>query len=186
MMNKIYCYHCDKEVDVRKVEVEESATFKGTTFVYQRYNLICDVCGEEVYDYENEKRNSILKADAYRKAVGLLTSEEIKSIRLKYNCSQVAFARILCLGDKAIAKYETGTIQDAQVNAYITLMRDGRNFYNQKMKAIPTFRFDIPEESFNQEMVLKEDESINFKNSNFGTSLISYKNKKVNELIQIA
>lgn len=135
-MEKYYCSNCDEEREAKIECVEEQVTYKGITFTYPRYNLICLTCGKEIYDYDLERKNSLLRADAYRKAAGLLISYEIKAIRLKYHCSQSEFSKILNLGDKAIAKYESGSIQDSQIDSYISLMKDDDKFFSQKRKSL--------------------------------------------------
>lgn len=49
--------------------------------------------------------------------------EEIKAIREKYALTQTAFAKILGLGEKTIARYETGSLQDMAQNNLIELAR---------------------------------------------------------------
>ena len=57
-----------------------------------------------------------------------MASQEIKEIRECYEVSQVAFARILGVGDKTIARYENGSLQDEAINNLIMLAKDPHNF----------------------------------------------------------
>lgn len=142
-MKKYYCDNCDCEQEVEEFDVEEQECFDNVSFTYTRHNLVCKHCHEEVYDYENEKKNSIAKADAYRKLVGLLTSEEIRDIRTRYHCSQTEFAKILSIGEKNITRYEAGTIQSRQSDSYISMMKDPRNFYKLYMGSSNKDIFDV-------------------------------------------
>lgn len=54
--------------------------------------------------------------------------EEIKQIRLQYGITQVGFSKILGFGDKTIARYENGALQDTAPNNLILLMKDEKNF----------------------------------------------------------
>ena len=56
--------------------------------------------------------NDTRAKDAYRRKVGLLTSEDIQSIRKKYDISQMDLCRILGWGDKTITRYESHQVQD--------------------------------------------------------------------------
>lgn len=59
----------------------------------------------------------------YRQRHGLLQPEEIRRIREKYGLSQVAFAKVLGLGNKTVARYENGSIADMAQNNLIELMK---------------------------------------------------------------
>ena len=54
--------------------------------------------------------------------------EEIRRIREKYGLSQVAFAKVLGLGNKTVARYENGSIADMAQNNLIELMKQPSNF----------------------------------------------------------
>ncbi len=78
------------------------------------------------FEYDDD---NLRKAYAkYRSLHGLLQPEEIKAIREQYGVSQVAFARIIGVDDKAIARYEKGSLQDEAINNLIMLVRDPENF----------------------------------------------------------
>ena len=51
-----------------------------------------------------------------------------RSIREKYGLSQVAFAKVLGLGNKTVARYENGSIADMAQNNLIELMKQPSNF----------------------------------------------------------
>lgn len=54
--------------------------------------------------------------------------EEIKQIRQQYGITQVDFSRVLGFGDKTIARYENGALQDTAPNNLILLMKNEKNF----------------------------------------------------------
>jgi len=58
------------------------------------------------------RSNSLAVKDAYRIEVGLLTSNEIKSIREKYKISQKEFSEVLNWGKATITRYENHQVQD--------------------------------------------------------------------------
>ena len=78
------------------------------------------------FDYDDD---NLRKAYAkYRSTHGLLQPDEIKTIREQYGVSQVTFARIIGVGDKTIARYENGSLQDEAINNLIMLAQDPKNF----------------------------------------------------------
>lgn len=127
---KAYCINCDEDVDyITKLE-KTTVTVKDKTFDVLLTKAYCKKCGEPVFPAAINKANDIVVYDGYRKLVGLLTSEQIKEIRRKRNLSQTEFAKLLNCGEKNIARYETGTIQD---KAFDLLMRLADNDQSYKV-----------------------------------------------------
>ena len=120
--NKLYCLNCDKDVLFDIVEVQETHIIKGTKINVLTKHAICKECGSTIFNYQLEKQNQIIISDTYKAQVNLLTSKEIISIRQKYNLSQVELARIIKCGEKNIARYENGAIQDASIDLLIRLV----------------------------------------------------------------
>ncbi|WP_423906872.1 type II toxin-antitoxin system MqsA family antitoxin [Candidatus Spongiihabitans sp.] len=69
---------------------------------------LCDSCGCAPVLTDQIKRNEIKIADTKRKRIGLLTSAEIKAIRIKLNLTQKRAAEIFGGGANAFSKYERG------------------------------------------------------------------------------
>ena len=126
MIPKAYCLECDEMCSYHIVEKESVVTVKDKTFKVKQKHAYCDVCGEEVWPHEIAVSNDIVTFDEYRKLKGLLTSEEIKAIRKKRNMSQVDLARFIKAGDKNIARYETGTIQDPVFDYLMRMVDDDK------------------------------------------------------------
>src|SRR5690554_2085668 len=79
------CLSCMKEHTVDIIETEEQVTFKG---VKVKFNATYEYCANTDEYLETEdmiRSNNLGIKDAYRVKVGLLTSNEIKHIREKYN-----------------------------------------------------------------------------------------------------
>lgn len=97
---------------------------------------------EEVYylcplsdDEENEfvpagiMDENLLKArDSYRKKKGLLTSDEISSIRSYYGLTQNDFSAMLGWGDITVTRYEIKTIQDETYDNIMRMVRENPMF----------------------------------------------------------
>ena len=134
MIRKAYCIECDEMRPYHIVEKERLATVKDSSFKVKIQHAFCNICGEEVWPHEVAVNNDIVTFDEYRRLKGLLTSEDIKAIRKKRDMSQVDLARFIKAGDKNIARYETGTIQDP-VFDYLMRMVDDDKCY-QTMVAL--------------------------------------------------
>lgn len=128
-MKKMYCVECDKEVITKIIEKEETANIKGLEITCKIKVRVCPECGEELLDPDLEDENLDLFYNEYRKQKKLLSPEEIKAIRLKYNLSQTSFARLLGFGEKTIARYENGSIQDTAHDNLIRSMSSVDAFF---------------------------------------------------------
>lgn len=111
-MKKTYCPFCDKEHNVDIIEREEEILIKGEKIKFIEKNYYCKECDSEFCDGEMEDVNLLKARDEYRKVHNLLTSNDIKRIREKYNLSQSDLALILGWGEVTITRYETKEIQN--------------------------------------------------------------------------
>lgn len=123
MKNTIFCVSCreDQNYEIRKEK--ETYPVKSEPITIEAKVTYCKICGEKIWNQELDDENIITAFRAYREKNNLLQPEEIREIREKYSLSQVAFAQILGLGDKTIARYETGSIQDVAPNTLISLSK---------------------------------------------------------------
>ena len=106
------CFSCMEEHEIEIVEVEETGTFKGESVTFNATYEYCVNADEYSETEELMKSNSLAQKDAYRKQVGLLTSNEIKSVREKYMISQKEFSEVLGWGQATIIRYENHQVQD--------------------------------------------------------------------------
>lgn len=117
MMNKIksekrLCLNCMEEHEIDTVEVIETEVFKDEEVSFTATYEYCSNADEYLETEEMIKANSLTMKDAYRKKVGLLTSNEIIRIREKYGVSQKDFSEILDWGRATITRYENHQVQD--------------------------------------------------------------------------
>lgn len=117
---KRLCPCCMEEHEVKTVLVEETDTFKNSKVDYEASYLLCENA-EELYMEESQiQENDIRLKNAYRRKKGLLTSEEIVAIRLKYGITQSDLCVLLGWGAKTITRYESHQVQD---RAHDTILR---------------------------------------------------------------
>lgn len=109
---KRLCISCMQEHIVDVVEEEEQETFHGLKVTFNALYEYCPNTDEYLETEEMIRSNGLAVKDAYRKAVGLLTSQKIKLIREKYGVSQKEFSEILGWGMATITRYENHQIQN--------------------------------------------------------------------------
>lgn len=118
-----------EEHEVYTIEVEETNIFKGEEVSYKAVYEYCD--STEEY-YENEEMmasNDIAMKNAYRKKVGLLSSDEINEVRRKYGISQSDLASLLDWGQKTITRYEGHQVQDVAHDSILRKINDDPEWY---------------------------------------------------------
>ena len=125
--NEVYCEQCDKIVkDYITKTIKKTITVgdgaDAITFETDYIEAYCPICGEQVWPWFVGKQNDKLIYDTYKRLAGLLTSEDIKAIRKKRGLSQVQLARLIHCGEKNIARYENGAVQDNVFDLLIRLV----------------------------------------------------------------
>ena len=122
-MEKIYfCYECNTTTNTKIIEKEQTLNVKGKDITLPVQVRVCAICGEEILDEELDSKTLDMFYKQYRILENLLSPEEIKSIRQKYNLSQASFSKFLGFGEKTITRYENGAIQDVCHDNLIRLM----------------------------------------------------------------
>jgi len=117
------CPLCDRHHDVEERIRTANTKVKGELVSYEeKYYLCCNSKDDEneFVTGKMESENLLTARNAYRKAHGLLTSNEIVSIRSKYGLSQVDLSVMLGWGEATISRYESKAIQD---DAYDNMLR---------------------------------------------------------------
>lgn len=101
-----------KEHEVEIVNENEKMTFKGIVVEYTATYEYC--ANTEIYSENEEmmRQNGIALRDAYREKMDLLTTKQMKAIRIKYKINQKDFAKILGWGEATLARYESHYIQE--------------------------------------------------------------------------
>lgn len=121
------CPLCDCTHEVEERLRMTTAVIKGEEVTYEERFYFCANAEESENEYETAammNENLLRARNAYRKKLGLLTSEEIIEIRERYGLSQVDLARLLGWGEATIARYESKAIQEGAYDAMLRLIRD--------------------------------------------------------------
>jgi HTH-type transcriptional regulator / antitoxin MqsA len=104
----------------------EIFTYKGTTLKIDNYGVFaCPTCGEEYLDHPLIMETEPQIRNWQRQVDGLLTTDEIKTLRRKIGATQAEFSRVLGGGPKSFAKYETGVVNQSEaMDQLLRLIRD--------------------------------------------------------------
>ncbi|MGI9250519.1 MAG: type II toxin-antitoxin system MqsA family antitoxin [Pseudohongiellaceae bacterium] len=104
------CSVCDKG-SLRPDTYDETFKFNGKPLHVSglQYSL-CDNCDADPILSDQISFNQVLVTDAKRKSLNLLTSDEIKSLRKRFNLTQQEAAEVFGGGEHAFSKYERGEV----------------------------------------------------------------------------
>ena len=85
--------------------------YKGETKTIPNYTTYaCNECGEAIVDSATLKKSGKILKDFQREVDGLLTGQQIKTIRMKLGLTQEQLADIVGGGLKSLARYESGQV----------------------------------------------------------------------------
>lgn len=88
-------------------------------------HLSCPKCGEILLRYQDSKRLGEDAIAIYRRKHGLLSADEIRAIRERFDLTQADLARLLRLGANTVSRWESGrNVQSAAMDMLLRLIRD--------------------------------------------------------------
>jgi putative zinc finger/helix-turn-helix YgiT family protein len=102
-------------------KTDERMKFRDVNITYQAVHCICPVCGVEAGTVNQTAETQKAIADAYRKAMNLLTSEEIREGRKRLGLSQETLAKRMNVGIASIKRWEGGLIQTRSMDKALRL-----------------------------------------------------------------
>jgi putative zinc finger/helix-turn-helix YgiT family protein len=94
-----------------QINITKQKTFKGVDIEYSADAFICPECGLEAGTVQSAGDIQRAIADAYRKKIGLLTGQEIRSLREAKELTQQQLADVMNVGIASIKRWENGMIQ---------------------------------------------------------------------------
>jgi putative zinc finger/helix-turn-helix YgiT family protein len=88
-------------------------------------HLSCPKCQETVLRYEDARRLSQDAIAIYRRRHGLLSADEIRAIRERFDLTQTELGRLLRLGANTLSRWESGrNVQTEAMDTLLRLIRD--------------------------------------------------------------
>src|SRR5262245_33323909 len=118
------CPECGAEMRERRSKLTlpvngEDIAVPGAT------HLSCPKCHEVVLRFDDARRLRQRALEIYREKYGLLTADDIRSIRERHGVTQAEMARLLRLGANTISRWEAGrNVQTASMDILLRMLRD--------------------------------------------------------------
>lgn len=127
--NIALCPCCMEEHEQQTCKVEESNIINGVKVNYDAFYEYCQKADEYYATEQQIRQNDISAKDAYRKTVGLLTSQEIASILSQYQITQADFSEVLGWGQKTVTRYMSFQIQTSAHDKMLRKIKDDPKWF---------------------------------------------------------
>lgn len=105
----------------------KEVVFRGKRIKFKATEYVCPECGIATADIAMADETQRKIADAYRKAVNLLTGDEIVKGRKRLRWSQEQLARAANVGIASVKRWETGQIQTKPMDNILRRVLSGNN-----------------------------------------------------------
>lgn len=105
------CPSCMNKHAVQIIRVHDRLTFKNVLVEFDAEYCYCENTDITYATGQQLDRNDITMKDAYRKKMGLLTSDQIAKIRQKCGLSQSELSRVLGWPEDTVKRYESHEVQ---------------------------------------------------------------------------
>jgi len=134
-------------------KAKQRMTFRGVKIIVPIEQYRCAVCGVEAGTVNQAARIQKTIAHAYRKAVNLLTGDEIVEKRKRLGLTQEGLAKRMNVGIASIKRWEGGTLQSKSMDHALRIALVGQSVGDS---CTGNREFSIPR----IKLVLKEFESV--------------------------
>jgi putative zinc finger/helix-turn-helix YgiT family protein len=93
--------------------------------VAQSPHLSCPKCHEVVLRFDDARKLRYRALESYRQKYGLLSADDIRSIRDRFGLTQAELARLLRFGANTISRWEAArNVQTASMDMLLRMIRD--------------------------------------------------------------
>lgn len=124
---EFHCQRCGTVNDTRLEKRRETYPVKGEDTPILADVRVCTRCGNDVYDKSLDTDNLRRAYDSYRTNHGILTPDEIRTMRQNYGLSQRGLGTLLGWGEITIHRYENAGLPDESHNQVLRLIQDPVN-----------------------------------------------------------
>ena len=131
------CPECGTPMKERKASLKFPVNGEEIA-VAESPHLICPKCHEVVLRFDDARKLRHRAMESYRHKYGLLSADDIRSIRERFGLTQAGLARLLRLGANTISRWEaTRNVQTAAMDMLLRMIRDlpGSLEYLRKLAA---------------------------------------------------
>lgn len=114
-VSSAYCERCGAIVPCEIHDaIKETVLVRGKSVLAQQMHAYCSQCGEEVTPNEIIDFNVFHAHDAYRKGIGSITAEEIRSLLDRYDIGAQPMSQLLGWGENTIERQMKHTVPDRE------------------------------------------------------------------------
>ena len=118
------CPECGSPMREKKGKLKLPVNGEQIT-VTEATHLRCPKCHEVVLRVDDARKLRQRALEIYRRQYGLLSADEIRSIRERFGLTQAELARLLRLGGNTISRWEAGrNVQTAAMDMLLRIIRD--------------------------------------------------------------
>ena len=118
------CPECGTPTRERKGKLKLPVNGEEIT-VPEATHLACPKCHQVVLRFDDARRLRQRALEIYRGKYGLLSADEIRSIRERFGLTQAEFARLLRLGGNTLSRWEASrNVQTAAMDVLLRMIRD--------------------------------------------------------------
>ena len=131
------CPECGTSMKERKASLKFPVNGEEIA-VAESPHLSCPKCHEVVLRFDDARKLRQRALNIYREKYGLLSADEIRSIRERFALTQAELARLLRLGANTISRWEAArNVQTASMDMLLRMIRDlpGSLDYLRKLAA---------------------------------------------------
>jgi len=118
-------------------KINKTITFKGIEITFEKESYLCPVCGLGASSINQAGTTQRTIANSYRKAVGLLTGDEIRETRKKLGLTRKSLADKMTVSIANIKKWEGSIIQTKAEDIFLRQIfenKDNENKYADNHK----------------------------------------------------
>lgn len=127
MTDRLECFECGKLVTPAVEEREETLPVRGEPTAVLARVAVCPECRADLSVEELDDATLVAAFNLYRQHHGLMTPEEMKSLRKRYGLGVRPFSLLLGWGEITLHRYESGSLQDGAHEAALRMAEDPAN-----------------------------------------------------------
>ncbi len=120
-------------------KADKILNFRGINITFEKESYFCPVCGLGASNLTQAGSTQSIIANSYRRAMGLLTGDEIRETRKKLGLSRKALADKMNVSVANIKRWEGSIIQSESENNLLRQIfenNDNRNFAGSDSRTV--------------------------------------------------
>jgi putative zinc finger/helix-turn-helix YgiT family protein len=109
------CLKCGEDTMHERIAQMQHVQGSRTVLIENDRHMFCESCGNVSYLGDQISEIELAVARKIREEDGLLSPEDLKAIRLKYNLTQAEMERLISAGPKTWVRWERGKVVQSKV-----------------------------------------------------------------------